>query len=612
MTENIHPKKPLVPFLGGALAIAFWTFAVYWPALKAGFIWDDDVHVTGNQALHNLYGLKRIWFELGATQQYYPMVYTTFWFEYHLWGLHALGFHLVNILLHISGALLLWRLLVRLEMPGAWLAAAVFALHPVHVESVAWVTERKNVLSGVFYFAAALAYLRFESICDAKERWRERTAHLFNDQSVRWYVAALVLFVAALFSKTVTCSLPAALLLVRWWKQGRLDSRDVLQIVPFFAVGISLGLLTAHIERHDLGAQGTDWAFTFVERLLIAGRALWFYAAKLLYPAKLTFIYPRWVIDASQAWQWLFPVAAVGVILALWFRRRSWGRGPLVAVLFFCGTLFPALGFVNVYPMRFSFVADHFQYLASVGLIALAAAGLERALRTGGIVWLLILGLLTWRQTHIYEGPVTLWQDTLAKNSNCWMAYNNLGNILLENGHAEEAANHYGKALQILPTYADAQANLGNILFGQGRVDEAIACYRKATATNATISISATFNNANYRYSLGLALRQKGELDEALAHFREAVAMRPVFAEAQFNLGELLLLKGQVDEAVGCYQKALEIQPSNTAFRRGYSEALSQQEQLHAAKTESAATTQVGQNQGNATNAELPAKPPAP
>jgi tetratricopeptide (TPR) repeat protein len=578
--------------------------AVYWPALGAGFIWDDDVHVTGNHALRSLHGLKQIWFELGATQQYYPMVYTTFWLEYHLWGLNALGFHLINILLHISGALLLWRLLVRLEVPGAWLAATVFALHPVHVESVAWVTERKNVLSGVFYFAAALAYLRFEAIRDAKGRfenlvpgWRERAAHLFSDRSVRWYAAALILFVAALLSKTVTCSLPAALLLVRWWKQGRLSSRDVLQLVPFFAVGMGLGLLTAYIERHDLGAQGTDWAFTFFERLLIAGRVLWFYAAKLLYPAKLTFIYPRWGIDASQAWQWLFPAAAVAVILALWFLRRSWGRGPLVAVLFFCGTLFPALGFINVYPMRFSFVADHFQYLASVGLIALAAAGLERVLRTGGFIWLLILGLLAWRQTHIYKGPATLWQDTLAKNSNCWMAHNNLGNILFENGHVEEAATYYRKAVQILPTYADAQANLGNILFRQGRMDEAITCYQKATATNATISISANFNNANYRYSLGLALRQKGELDEALAQFQEAVAMRPAFAEAQFNLGELLLLKGKVAEALSFYQRALELQPDNTVFQSGYGRAISQLEQLRAAKTEPGGTTQVEQKQ---------------
>jgi protein O-mannosyl-transferase len=605
MTANIHPKKSMDPFFWGALAIAFWTLAVYWPTLGAGFIWDDDVHVTANHTLPNLHGLERIWFELGATQQYYPMVYTTFWLEYHLWDLHALGFHLVNILLHISGTLLLWRLLVRLEVPGAWLAAAVFALHPVHVESVAWVTERKNVLSGVFYFAAAFAYLRFEAICDAKRQveslvlgWRERAADLLNNQSVRWYVAALVLFVAALLSKTVTCSLPAALLLVRWWKQGRLGLRDVLQLVPFFAAGMSFGLLTAHIERHNLGAQGTDWAFTFVERLLIAGRVLWFYAAKLLYPTKLTFIYPRWEIDASQAWQWLFPAAAAGVIFALWFMRRSWGRGPLVAVLFFCGTLFPALGFINVYPMRFSFVADHFQYLASVGLVALTAAGLERVLRTGGSVWLLILGILAWRQTHIYEGPATLWRDTLAKNPNCWMAHNNLGNILLDNGQAEEAATHYRKALQILPTYADAQANIGTILFRQGRVDEAIACYRKALATNATISISATFNNANYRYSLGLALRQKGELDEAQARFREAVVIRPNFAEAQFNLGELLLLKGQVDEAASCYQKALEIQPDNTAFQYGYGRALSQQEQLHASKIEP------GQRQGNSTNAD--------
>ena len=241
----------------------------YLPALRDGFIWDDDSYVTGNPTLRNLHGLYRIWFELGAVPQYYPLVHTTFWLEYHLWGLHPPGYHLINILLHAAAAVLLWQVLRGLQLPGAWLAAALFALHPIEVESVSWITERKNVLSAVFYFAAVLAYLRFAAWAVPEGANRRRW---------RWYFLALLLFLAALLSKTVTCSLPAALLLVCWWKQGRVRWADVYPLLPFFVVGMGLGLLTAGMEKYHVGAQGADWSLSFADRCLIAGRALWFCA----------------------------------------------------------------------------------------------------------------------------------------------------------------------------------------------------------------------------------------------------------------------------------------------------------------------------------------------
>jgi hypothetical protein len=277
------------------------TLAAYLPALHAGFIWDDDDYLINNRTLHDLPGLQRIWFETSATPQYYPLVHTTFWLEYHLWKLNPLGYHLDNVFLHALAAILLWRVLLKLPVPGAWLAAAIFAVHPVNVESVAWVTERKNVLSAVFYFAAALAYLRFavpDNPPDTNDKRRETTGKKLEEKqagSTRWcwYVAALILFVGALFSKTVTTSLPAALLLVFWWKRGRIGLRDVLQLLPFFAVGVGLSLHTSWLEKHHVGASGAEWALSFFDRCLIAGRALWFYAGKLVWPAELTFIYPR-------------------------------------------------------------------------------------------------------------------------------------------------------------------------------------------------------------------------------------------------------------------------------------------------------------------------------
>jgi tetratricopeptide (TPR) repeat protein len=360
---------------------------------------------------------------------------------------------------------------------------------------------------------------------------------------------------AALLSKTVTCSLPAALLLVCWWKKGRLRQNDIMPLLPFFATGVALGLLTAWMEKHHVGAQGAEWSLTFADRCLIAGRALWFYAGKLVWPAHLTFIYPRWVIEPAGWWQWLFPVATIGVVAGLWLARRRIGKGPLVAVLFFAGTLGPALGFVNVYPMRYSFVADHFQYLAGVGLITLCAAGLARIPRVIPATLVVLLGALTWQQAGIYRNPETLWRDTLAKNPDCWMAHNNLGHLLSNQGHIEEAMEHYHKAIQIDPNSYETLGNLGNTLATLGRFDEAIKNYRKFIQINP--NDAAALNN------LALALVAQGRFDEAIENYYKAIQINPDYPDAQYNLGIALAAKGRSDEAIENYRNAIQINPNN-------------------------------------------------
>jgi protein O-mannosyl-transferase len=520
---------------------------VYLPVLRNGFIWDDDSYVTENATLHDLDGLRRIWFDVGAVPQYYPMVHSSFWVEYHLWGLNPVGFHLVNVLLHAVAAVLLWQVLRHLEIPGAWLAALIFGLHPIEVESVSWVTERKNVLSAVFYFSAALAYFRFAppsgSAVQNHHRWY-------------WYSGALILFLAALWSKTVTCSLPAALLLVCWWKKGRIQRNDILPLLPFFALGMGLGLLTAWMEKHHVGAQGTDWSLTFADRCLIAGRALWFYAGKLVWPTHLAFIYPRWRVDTAAWWQWLFPLAAISVIIGLWLTRPRTGRGPLVAVLFFAGTLGPALGFVNVYPMRYSFVADHFQYLAGIGLISLCAAGLARLPCVFPAAIAVMLGIMTWQQTGVYRSQEFLWRDTLTKNPDCWLAHNNLGIYLYREGHLAEAIEHYHKAIRINPDRYDAYYSLGAALADEGRLDEAIENYRKAIQLNPDYAFA--FNN------LGNALAAKGQLDGAVRSYRRAVQIAPKYSTALNNLGVVLAAQGQLDEAIQSYHRAIQSNPKNS------------------------------------------------
>ncbi len=551
----------------GALLIVLLTLAAYSLVWHCGFIWDDDDYVTQNLTLRDLSGLKRIWFDVIATPQYYPLVHTTFWTEYHLWGLNPLGYHLVNVFLHALSAILLWRVLKQLQLPGAWLAASIFAVHPVNVESVVWVTERKNVLCGVFYFAAALAYLRFErmsqtSIRPATRAERRRGETAAREESVAWrakwfwYGAAFLFFVGAMLSKTVACSLPAALLLVCWWKKGKISWREIFRLLPFFAVGIALGLVTAWVEKHHVGATGPEFALTFLQRCLIASRALCFYAAKLVWPAKLTFIYPRWEVSVAVWWQWLFPAAVAAAISALWFLRHRIGRGPLIAVLFFAGTLFPALGFVNVYPMRYSFVADHFQYLAGVGLIVLAAAGLSRLPQKVVFTAVpVLLGVLTWQQTHSYFTYETLMRDTIDKNPACWMAHNNLGQILKAQGRWPEAREHYRAALKINSHDAAVLNNAGFIAFDAGRLDEAITYYRQA--------IMAEPNYPVCLRNLGSALLLKGEMDEAVKCYRMALSLSPKDPISLNSLASALSVKGEMDEAIELYRTALEVDPTD-------------------------------------------------
>jgi hypothetical protein len=262
----------------------------YLPATRGDFIWDDDAYVQNNETLRSGDGLRRIWLEIGATDQYYPLVHTTFWLEYRVWQLSPAGYRGVNILLHVVSVVLLWRLLRRLSVPGAWVAAALFGLHPVHVESVAWITERKNVLSGVFYLAAAFLYLRSALPTGDRPGDRPPRRGVAGEGAGGGvprpvYVASLLLFACALLSKTVTASLPAALLLVLWWKRGRIGWGDARSLLPFFALGVALGSITIWMERHEVGAVGPEWDLSPVERLLIAGRALWFTPSPSSIPA---------------------------------------------------------------------------------------------------------------------------------------------------------------------------------------------------------------------------------------------------------------------------------------------------------------------------------------
>ncbi len=510
----------------GLALILLLTFLAYLPAFNGRRLWDDDAHIT-KPGLQSLHGLYCIWFEPGATQQYYPLLHSTFWLEHQLWGDSLIGYHLVNLLWHLVAASLVYLILERLNVPGALLATAIFALHPVMVESVAWISEQKNTLSAVFYLSAMLVYLKFDES-------RKRSA----------YFQALGLFVLGLLTKTVTATLPAAILVIVWWQRGTISlKRDVAPLMPLFLLGFAAGITTARIERVQIGTEGADFELTFVQRGLLAGRVIWFYLAKLIWPSGLSFIYPRWQIDPTVWWQWLFPITTVLVLIVLWrWRRKS--RGPFAALLLFCGTLFPVLGFVNVYPFIFSFVADHFQYLASLGIVTLASAtitvGLNQLPRfaqrvgvTGCVLLVVLLAVLTMRQCSIYADSITLFEATIARNPTCWMAHNNLAADLYEKGDNSDAIDNYRAALRFRPIYFEAQKNLGIALMKQGADDEASAHFAAAQ--------HLLPGDLDVMANLGATLLKTERTSDAIAAFRDVVKLQPQSWSAYNNLGQALL-----------------------------------------------------------------------
>ena len=369
--------------------------------------------------------------------------------------------------------------------PARRVASAVFALHPVAVESVAWITERKNVLSLFFYLLSATAYWP-RIVAQEQSSRRVITAGSLRR---RWWIA-LACYVAARWSKTVACSLPAALLLMIYGRRGRVTWRDVVDLLPFFIVGVVLALNTARLERLHVGAFGPDFELSWLSRVIIAGRAIGFYLSSLVWPWPLAFSYERWDVTPT-ATALLDPLAVAALVIALYVSQPRIGRWPLVALLFFIGTLFPALGFFNVYPFRFSYVADHFQYLAMLGPIALFAAGIAlllgrfqldaTALRAGVTTLLaVVLGGLSWWQCHDYRDLETLCTNTIAKSPRAWLAWQNLGALLRRNGLFQESLPLFEEAIKIRPDAADVHANYGTVLFDLDRHAEAQLQFERA------------------------------------------------------------------------------------------------------------------------------------
>jgi len=597
--EHVHPSLAQTVPACCSFALKDWLFVialiaavflVYQPVWHAGFIWDDDTFLVNNPLIKLSNGLYQFWFTTKAPD-FFPMTSTTLWLEWRLWGMNPLGYHIVNVLLHALSTVLIWRVLTHLRMPGAWLAAALFAVHPVNVESVAWITERKNTLAMLFYVMSILFYLRFEDT----DRWR-------------WYGMALGSFVLSLLSKTAVVPLPIVLLGLAWWQRDRVSSRDVKLTLPFFGIAVLLGLITVWFQSHNAIASEMVRADSLWSRLAGAGWAVWFYLYKALLPVNLIFVYPKWQIDATKLLSYV-PGLMVLAWAAVFLRfRKGWGKAWLFGLGYFVVMLLPVLGFRDIYFMRYSLVADHWQYFSIIGPIGLIAAGITWAsdrLKKRNVflvpvfsaILLLVLGVLTWRQTCNYSDVETIWNMTIARNPACLMAYNNRGVIYKDLGNYRQAIEDFNKAIEIKSDNAVAYYNRGNVYTDLGNYRQAIAELNRAIEINP--GYAEAYSNrgnayksiGNYRQAIedynraieinpiqaeayigrGVAYKVLGNYRQAIAELNRAIEINPGYAEAYSNRGNAYGGLGNYKQAIEDYDRAIEIKPGYTDayFNRG-------------------------------------------
>jgi protein O-mannosyl-transferase len=596
-------------WIAGVL-LALLVAATYSPTLRNGFVWDDDRHIEQNPLLlapHKLAALELIWTRLGDTPQYYPLTHTSFWLEYQLWGLHPAGYHAFSIFLHAISSVLLWLVLRELGLSFAWIIAAAWAVHPMQVESVAWATERKNTLSAVFYLAAMLCYLR--AVC-IKGDEAGKTAAIwgsFDRPRIGLLLLTVFLFLLAMFSKTVAATLPAALLVIGWWKRGYVSVRQAAWLVPMFLIGLAGGALTGWMEVHVVGASGPEWSsITKVQRIGIAARALWFYVSKLIWPTHYAFVYHRWPPGFSAA-AGVFVIAVLATVEALLILQRRWGRGPAAAVLLFAGTLFPALGFADLYPMRYTFVADHYAYLASAAAVALL---LEPALRCvdwlcarsgaspaylASVVLLSILVLLTNFRCKLFVDADTLWATTLNEDPDSWISMTQLGVLAERRGDYTEAAGLFTSALQCDPDATETYMTLAGLLDKLGNPAAALEQCRAAIARrpfkieprwgaadilielgrldearqmlNDLLKIAPRWEPA--RLELGRIDLQQNRYWDAEQQAQMALAQRPESFAAALLLADAWAASGRRDDAIGYYRRLLAADPGNPEVEEG-------------------------------------------
>jgi tetratricopeptide (TPR) repeat protein len=557
MIDPIQPKVSRGSLLLKLVVIIAAVFWIYSPVFYGDWLWDDDTDITDNSIIQSPAGLWRIWFVPGSQLDYYPLKASVQWAQWHLWGMQPLGYHLTNIILHLVGALLVWRLLTKFGLKFAWLGGLLFAVQPVNVESVAWIAELKNTLSLPPFLWAMISWIDF---CKYGRK--------------RDYVLSLGLFLVAMLGKTTMVMFPLVLLLYAWWKRGKVSGSDLKVAAPFFAVSLALGLLTIWLQEVNAMREVVVTLGGPFSQLALASSSLGFYVFHFFWPVELSPIYAQWVIDPPSVVLFLPGMLFVGLVVGLWTQRHGWGRHALLGVGYFVVSLAPFLGLEKTAYMRFTWVMDHFLYLPMIGLIGLVVAGLgvldarlvawQRPCLLGGA--LAFSGLLAW-SSYAYAGMFVnqevFWKYTIGVNPQSWPAYynlgnaylhsNNLGSALMHAGYVAQALEQYEAALRLRPHGAQQQQNIAVALAVAKRMPEAQEHFEEALKLDP--------HSVTIRDNYGIALSNNGKLVEALEQYRQALEINPRDLDARINGGLILQQLGRIPEAIEQYQEALKINP---------------------------------------------------
>ncbi len=620
----IDPAQGLTPkgkFILGAVTIFLLALVAYWPLHTAGYIWDDGGWLVHNHFVHHWRGLWNIWLNPHDSIQYYPMVFTAFNIQWHIWGANPMGYHLLNIMMQATDAVLLWRILKALGLRSAWIASAVWAIHPVQVETVGWAVEQKSLLSALFLFPAILAWTRFADFTGD----RPADEPILTARQWKMYALATLSFILALCSKTDACMVPVVLLFVLVWKRGFINKRDILLLVPWMVLGILAAGMTIHIEHGQAGAKGHGFHFSMAQHLIIAGKDLWFYPYKLFWPWPMMAVYPRWHISHPAAWESIFPVTAFAIPVVLLAFSKKIGRGPFVAVCVYGLMISPLLGFIAFYTEEYTFVADHYQYLACIGIIVLvtetaagifsrlgqsdkasgdpgvpvegqASANVPPNVRGSGawlgwlvsVLVLLALGTMTWAQSEIYTPPLRVWTHNIKYNPDCWLAMERVGVYEYEKGHVAGALVLFKRANELSHGgNLIVNSNLGDVYRHLGQYAKAIPYYRRSLAvaarqppiiahlvdcyekigdwrqayTDLLHGVKLLPRSADLQTKLGSMLARARHVKRAIPHFRAAIKYEPRDTKALFGLASSLNAEGQWQEAIPYYRKALIASP---------------------------------------------------